>query len=287
MRHGTPDAGGRVREADVSLTPGSRVGGMDSRKLGRVERIAAIVDLLSAHEPNGLRFTQVEEACGLAKATLHRALDELSSVGFVSYDADDHTYHLGDRFAMIARRASARFDLSNRLSPWLERLSQEFQDTVCLVVVRGHQMMCVERLIGEHHIQAANLRVGESRPLGVGSAGMAVAAAFPSAVVDEVLVKQAEWRRRFVDDDAAVLAGIDACRTVGYAMNRATVSPDLHGTAVAIFDETGRPVAGISIMGLADRFAHGRAERMGEELLRVKNEIESRSVELLQSASSA
>ena len=87
--------------------------------LQTVDRAVAVLHLLSASGPGGLRLVDVQGKLKLSKPTAHRLLMSLVSHGLVDQDETTKRYRLGTRLAVLAwsgRRCGSRRGRATRCS---------------------------------------------------------------------------------------------------------------------------------------------------------------------------
>ncbi|MGF6597668.1 hypothetical protein P3T23_002385 [Paraburkholderia sp. GAS448] len=87
--------------------------------------------------------------------------------------------------------------------PHLEALADKLEDTIYFVVRRGDFAVCYARAEGAFPIKTLTLRVGDRRPLGVGSSSLAIAAALSDDEVQRLLRDQRAEREPFRFTDAS------------------------------------------------------------------------------------
>ncbi|MES2756338.1 MAG: IclR family transcriptional regulator [Pseudomonadota bacterium] len=219
---------------------------------GSIEKACRILKAMT--DPRNARLTDIAAYCGMEKSTAMRVLDALIREDMVIRDPLSKRYNFGPEIARIGSYGQERFDwrLAGRAS--LMRLAGEFEDTVILSVLSGVETVCVDVQVGTYPIQANYQQLGSRRTLGVGSGGIALLAEMSDAEREAALSQIPPRLANFPSISAALLnERIQAAQRDGHAMLIDVVVARIGGTAVAVKDRSGRPVAALSIVALSER----------------------------------
>ncbi|PYG59267.1 IclR family transcriptional regulator [Rhizobium sp. UGM030330-04] len=151
---------GRVRKAE-----------METGTLGKAVSLLELVAF--AEKP--MRFTDVVEACGQPRGTVHRQLAHLLAEGLIDH-APDQTYVVGLRLLQLAAKAWSGNDLRSVAAPHLAALQDATQESVHLAVLNGGQVTYLDKIEGRHTLRMHS-QVGKSSPVyctGVGKAALSL-----------------------------------------------------------------------------------------------------------------
>lgn len=208
------------------------------------------------------RFTDIVDAAGLPKSTVHRILASLVEEGFVTGDAESG-YRAGARFMTLAGRALSALDISQLAQPIVDELVASVDCTVHVGAVTGDEMVYIIRTDSSKPYRMRS-RVGLAIPLhstGMGKAALAHWEPERVAAYAERTGLPARTDATITDIDtlAAVLAEI---RAKGYALDLGENEVGTVCVSAPIFDHAGRATHGLSISSLA--LAH--PDRTIEEL---------------------
>ncbi len=231
-----------------------------------IGRAAMVLRALAAGAGDGSRLTDIADATGLGKATVHRLLGALADVGFVDFDDQDKLYRLG--YALFALGASARaFHVVDLARPGLVRLAAETGDTVYLSVRDGDEAICVDRRTGSFPIRTLTLDVGDRRPLGIGAGSLALLAFESETEVERVIRTNAHARRDYAAfDDATLRRLILQAREQGYAFNDGNIVSAMCAVGVPVLDDDGRVLAALSIAAIRERFDGRRLAKLVSQM---------------------
>jgi DNA-binding IclR family transcriptional regulator len=228
-------------------------------------RASAVLDVLAEARDRGLRFTDIVQATGFSKATVHRLLAGLTAHDFVEA-GEEGRFFLGYRLAAWGGAARDRHGIVERTVPVLRTLAERTGDTVYLSVRVGALSLCVARQEGTFPIRALPLKPGDLNALGVGSGSLGLLAFLGSdEEIDRVLADPENIQarqRRGVDEDT-IRRHVAAARESGYVL-AGGLTPGMSGLSLPVLSRNGRPLAAVSIATTSDRLLQPRlAEVLG------------------------
>jgi DNA-binding IclR family transcriptional regulator len=219
---------------------------------GSIEKACRILKAMT--DPRNARLTDIATYCGMEKSTAMRVLDALMREDMVVRDPVSKRYNFGPEIARIGSYGQERFDWREAGRASLMRLAGEFEDTVILSVLSGVETVCVDVQVGSYPIQANYQQLGSRRTLGVGSGGIALLAAMTDAERAAALSQIPPRLANFPQISGELLnERIQAAQRDGHATLIDAVVARIGGTAVAVTDRNGRPVAALSIVALSER----------------------------------
>lgn len=231
--------------------------------LSSVQKACRLLAELS--DPGPHRLSNLVASTGLNKATAIRLLDTLVDEGFVTRNAQDKSYALGNEAVVMQAAASrhspanARFRAAARAS--LERVALATEDSTHLCIPCGSHAVCIDREEGAYPLRANFVQVGRRLPLGVGSAGLALLAWLPDDEVAAMMERNRGAIAHFPRvSEPHILRGVKQARERGYALSSNVVCEGTGGIAVPILDPEGRPIAALSATALIERLVHRRDE---------------------------
>ena len=117
--------------------------------LGVLEKAMGLLNIVSARRAP-MTFTELLEASGLPKATLHRTLNTLVREGLLRHDAYTRTFQLGFRLLELAHEVWSDFDLRLAAQDELVALRDRVGESVQLAVLSGGQLVIVASEEGTH-----------------------------------------------------------------------------------------------------------------------------------------
>jgi DNA-binding IclR family transcriptional regulator len=226
-----------------------------------LERAAAILDLVVTSHRTGVRLVDLAKGTGMNKATVHRILGTLLSLGWVEQQTHSGLLFPGLTLLRMGIAAADRHNLVTLAAPHLERLARTTGDTVYLLVRSGNALVCVDEVEGNFPVRVKLWNVGDRAQLASNASSLAVLALLPDPeverIVDAHLATIAELSGL---DRAAMLHLVERTRSNGYAYNAGLSVRGLDAMAVAVRDVHGAPLGAISIAAVAPRLESDRGD---------------------------
>jgi DNA-binding IclR family transcriptional regulator len=224
-------------------------------------------------------LTDVTRITGLGKTVAHRCLAGLVAHGLAIYEPDSAHFFLGDRIFAWVTKAQERFALAERVKPHLRRLADELADTIYFFVRRGDEAICYGRAEGSFPIKTLTLNVGDRRPLGVGAGPLAIAAFLPNAEVNRLIREHSAAREKFRFSDGMLKDEVATARKVGYSHMEGHLIKGMSGVGVPIRNESGMPLASMSVAAITPRLEPPRrleiVARLKSEAALIETELKS------------
>lgn len=199
-----------------------------------VERVCAILNLLQ-ESIDGVSLIDVAATTELPKSSAFRYLWTLEGHRYVERDPDAGTYRLGLGFVgMQSRQLEV---LRQRARPWLERVRDQFEETVNLGILDGDEVIYLEIIESRRGVRLAAKR-GDRDPIHATALGKAITATLPEQRVRDILKRSGMEPRTphtitTVDDYINELAKV---RRLGFAMDDGENEIDGRCVAVPIPD---------------------------------------------------
>jgi DNA-binding IclR family transcriptional regulator len=122
-----------------------------------------------------LRFTDILDLSGQPRGTLHRQLMHLLEEGLLEQN-EDQTYSAGVRLLTFAAQAWNTNDLRSVAAPHLRLLHERTQESVHLGVLRGAEIVYLDKIDGKHAVRMYS-QIGRVSPVyctGVGKAALSL-----------------------------------------------------------------------------------------------------------------
>ncbi len=239
-----------------------------------IRRAVNLLRMLSMARESGYGLTDLARLTGLAHPTVHRMLRALMDEGLVEQKPATQRYMVGGEIHLLALARPSRSPLIEVAEAQLSRLADQLGDTLFLTQRTGGETICVARRLGSYPVQVVPLRVGDRRPLGVSSAGLALLAAMPP---DEAMDLLAQNTRRLSEYrltlDHSVAAVRDA-RRLGYALRDRGIVPGTRAISIALRDASGQPSAALTVAGVVRRLSHRRIPDVLDALRQAAARIE-------------
>lgn len=219
-----------------------------------VLRAAGILELLRTAD-GGASLKELASRSGLAKASAFRLLRTLESAGLVERAGTD-AYKLGVRCLALGQAYLEQTDLRREALPFLERLREEFGETVHLGVMGGEmRVVYLEKLETRNAVGIMMSRVGRTAPsfcTGVGKALLSRMSGDPVSILEEKGVLRS-YTPGTIHDPEELRNKLSGIRDRGFALDLEEHETGVRCVACPITGPDGAAVAAVSIAGPSHR----------------------------------
>lgn len=207
--------------------------------------------ILQALRDGELTVTELSAATGEPASSLYRVLSALERLGWVEQGTRRGYTRLGLELVRLGQLVENQLDLRTVALPELRALNTVTTQTVFLCVRRDMQAACIERIDGAD-VQIHNLRLGESMPLGQGTAPRSILA-FESRDVIEQYLQSMPMDKRFgivASTKQELQDQLEQIKLSGVSVSRGDLGAGIGGVGAPVFDHRGKVIAAVSISGL-------------------------------------
>lgn len=236
-----------------------------SQSVRAVERALDILLCFTREEPTR-SLTQIAEAVGMSKTTVHRLLATLENRRFITRDKTTGLYRLGFRFIEMASLVLHDVELHRWAQPYLRRLSNEFGETVDLSVLDGSHVIYLEVIESPQRLKLA-AAVGQRLPAFCTASGKILLAYLPEQLIRKVLGENmTEYTDRTPVSIPELLSELRITAERGYAISEQEYEEGINAVAAPILDAHHNPIASIAIVGPSFRLTKERLPELGESI---------------------
>lgn len=244
-----------------------------------IDRVGAVLRAFENGPEGGMTSREVADATGFDKATAYRALVSMARIGLLDHDPKSRKYRLGAYLFSLGAIAARRFSVLSHARDVIAAIARETGDTVFLSVRNKYDSVCIDCAIGSYPIRAQTLSVGESVPLGVSTAGVAMLSTMSEEEVRHAIQYNAVEISKFrsVRPDQ-IYEHVNRARDLGYSLYTGQIIAGMAGLGRPIRDVHGRGIAVISVTALLDRMGEGRVRMIDGLLKEAIADIEQRAL---------
>lgn len=236
-----------------------------------------LLDIVVAHAVHGISLGDAAVQARLSKPTAHRLLSGLRNAGLIDYVSHRRLFFPAFKLFRMGQAAGARFDVVRLAAPHLQRLAQETGDTVYLALRSGDFTMCADRYSGDFPIKMLTLGIGDTRPLGLGSNGLALLSALSDDEVERLIERHSAALAAYpAYTGDALRRQVAETRANGYAINLGLMLPEMSAVAMGVRSPDGALAASVSIAALTSRIQPPRLASLLELLRREVSALEQR-----------
>jgi DNA-binding IclR family transcriptional regulator len=245
----------------------------DPYQLQSLDRAVAVLELLGESDgPLGL--ADVCERMELHKSTAHRALMVLERTGLIERTPENR-FRLGLKLYELGSRAIEQIDLRARVQPWFRKLSAQVGETVHLGVMQKTSIVYLDKVDPINRRVWLASRIGASNPVHCTAMGKAILAFLPPDAAADIIahIRFTRFTPRTLCTPEALQRSLDRVRRRGYAIDDEEVECGVRCVGAPILNESGRPVAAVSVSGPSSRITQQSVPGIAEHLLKCCREI--------------
>lgn len=208
--------------------------------------------LVLAHHRRPMKLTAVAEQAGVSPGKAHRYLVSFMRAGFVSQDAETGLYGIGPVALEFSLSCLATIEPISLATREAEQLCAQTGHTVA-VAVWGSFGPTVVRWEQPAHPVMVNVGLGSVFPLYRSATGRVFAAFMPPDLVREYAKKAGQDAGTDLDGEVETLEQV---RRRGVARAQGDFMQGMSAFAAPVFDDRGRLVLSLTILGYRGSFDH-------------------------------
>ncbi|CAN5701465.1 IclR family transcriptional regulator [soil metagenome] len=208
---------------------------------GEVQSVQRAVTVLRAFaQADEWSTSSLGRELGLHKSVVHRLLVTLARGGLLRQDDRTGSFRLAPAMVSLGRRAEHANDALAIARPFLQRLTEESQETVSLCVLQEDHGVCLAAVDSPQSMRFT-ISPGESFPLNAGCVGKVILAFQAPAFIDALI--EAGALRRFTDQTlvspAQLRRELARIRERGYGFSDAEITPGARSVGAPVYDADG------------------------------------------------
>ncbi len=229
-------------------------------KSGTLGKAMDVLELVVESE-KPLRFTDILALSDQPRGTLHRQLSNLVTEGLLHLD-DHQTYAPGLRLLKFAAKAWSGNTFRMIAEPHLRKLSEQTGETVHLGVLRGHEVIYLDKVEGRQNVRMHS-QIGNASPCYCTGVGKAALAHLPQTALDQLL-QELDFRAftpKTLTGAEALRAELAQIRQTGRAYDREEHENGICCLAAPIYSHDKRLLAGVSVTGPSYRIDENKLQQ--------------------------
>jgi DNA-binding IclR family transcriptional regulator len=220
--------------------------------------------LLLRDEPD-LRVTAAAARLGIAPSTAHRLLSTLEHRGFVTQDRMTRVYRVGPELIELGLSSTRSIDLREVGEPHLRAATLRIGETVNLLVLQDTSVRFIAGFEADQRIRT-HVLTGTLLPAYATSGGKVLLAELPKERLRELYPR---GLRRFTPTTKTFTQLLDELAVVlmrGYAVNQEESVAGLNAVAVPLRDRGGTTIAAVAMSAPSERLPPRRVREIVVEL---------------------
>jgi len=212
------------------------------------ERIIRLIEAVVSHQHTGIRFAEIVEETGIAKATAHRLLGELIDLGILSFNIESKRYRGSLKLASLGAGVIANFNLRNHVHPQLINLHQETKHTCNMGIKQGDVGIYADKIESQDYGIKLFSEVGKTFPLYCTALGKVLLAYGPAAERKRILsLPMKPFTSKTVTDARQLAQQLATVREQGYALDSEEITRGIICIAAPVFGPNEDIICAISV----------------------------------------
>ena len=198
-----------------------------------IQRAISVIRTVAKYKSRGCNLKTIAKELDLHIATAHRILGILVEEGFIIHDPGTKFYHIGLELYNLSSKAYFA-NLQEYFHSTLQRIAQQTEDTVFLIIRSGYESLCIDRVEGAFPIRAQTVDIGERAPLGLGAGGLSILSFLPDKETQSLISANDGRYTKFTNltaDDVRDL--VKTTRNLGYSLISGSRIPGTTGVGDA------------------------------------------------------
>ena len=238
-----------------------------------VQKAILILRAFTKEEPK-LSLTEIKHKTGIGLSSLQRFVTTLVHEGFLIRDDRTKQYQLGLSLIHLGKLVEQESSIITIAQPILQQLNAELNESIAMSIIDGNERRCIMNIDSTHALFARNY-VGDTSPLYAGASAKALLAYLPQEEIDAYLndVEMKMITENTPLSKQFLLQQLEQTRKEQYIFTRAERIVGACSFSTAII-ANGRPIASIAIIIPEARFDEANSDKLRNQLLQVKYEIE-------------
>lgn len=234
--------------------------------------------LMAIARADRMTLTDLSLAVGVPTATTHRILTTLQKRGFVTFDDERQDWLIGIEAFRTGSSFMKRRDLAETGRPIMQLLMEQTGETANLAVPQAAEVVFIGQVETQNPIRAF-FPPSTRTAMHASGTGKAILAELPEDTVRQLLTRAG--LQKFTENThttpADLFEDLAMIRARRWSFDCEERYDGMSCIGSAIFDEFGKPCAGVSISGPSIRFDAARVPELGAAVAHAAAEITERS----------
>lgn len=237
------------------------------------DRLFLVLETLSEEGPTAL--ADLSRMLELHKSTVHRLLNSLIFLGYVSQDPETSKYQMTFKLCELSNKILSQMDILDQIRPYLKKLANLTGETVHFVQLDGTDAVYIYKEESLQNSVRMVSKVGSRIPLYCSAVGKAITADMPREQADSIWKKSriCALTEHTITNYSDFIHALDEVRQLGYALDNEENEIGVRCIAISLPDYKGRAKYAISISAPVSRMPDSRIRQLSQILLNAKQQI--------------
>ena len=232
-----------------------------------IARAAAVMRVLGSN-PQGLSLAAIAQQVNLPRSTVQRIINALTEEMLVEHVGPGGGVRLGPALGQLIHQTQT--DILSLTKPYLQELTEQLQESVCLSSLSGESIYIIDRLVAERELRVV-FPIGIHAPAYATSSGKVLLSELPDASIHELLPAQLPKVTEKTLDMSQLLEQIETARQEKVSVDIDECIEGVSSCSVAL--DTYLGLFSLAVILPTARF-HSQVEVFCQKLLQCKQEIE-------------
>jgi DNA-binding IclR family transcriptional regulator len=228
-----------------------------------LQTVDRALDILCAFsDKDEIGISDLSRKLKLPKSVVHRVMHTLALRGFVE-QGENRRYRLGLRVLELGNVCRLRMELLSVGAPIIKALSVQANCNSHLAKMDGMEVVDLVRSEHPAPVRVARMPILR-RPAHCTALGKAILAFGDAARVDAVVrAGLSRLTHRTITQPTRFRGELSRIRERGFAIDNEEFYAGIRCVAAAVFDDSGQPIAGVSLSALITHITEDRVEHFG------------------------
>lgn len=216
--------------------------------MSTLQKAATIIETVVSNQAAGMTFAEIVAATATPKASAHRILKELVTLGLLTFTPDTSRYRGSLKLASLGCSVTANFDLRTLVHPHLQKLHEATHHTANLAIRDGDDGVYLDKVETQEYGIRLFSEVGKRFPLHCTALGKALLAFLPDKERSRIINGPLQAiTSKTITDPSTLATELAEIRAAGYALDREEITRGVMCVAAPIFSSPDDVVGAVSI----------------------------------------
>jgi|TARA_R110000751_G_scaffold76247_4_gene153630 IclR family acetate operon transcriptional repressor len=250
----------------------THVGLGGTSEMQQVQSLVRALSILNtlADSDDGMTLTEISHSVKLPPSTVHRLLTTMQHERYVTFDGERTLWSIGVQAFSVGNAFTKNRNLNQIARPYMRALMEESGETVNLAVADGGEVIFLSQVECRKMMRAL-VTPGRRALMHCSGVGKALLAFLPATDVDVVIEQHGlpQMTERTRTTAQSLKSDLEIARRQGWVLDDEEHAVGLRCVAGVVRDETGVPIAALSLSGPAARIPQDRIAVFGGMIRRV------------------
>ncbi|AOY77943.1 Pectin degradation repressor protein KdgR [Clostridium formicaceticum] len=245
---------------------------MEEGYIKSILRGLSVIEVLGKEKELGV--TELGDALGLNKSTVFSIIKTLEFAGYLYKNPKTGKYKLSLKLYSIGREAFNHLDIIEVIKPYLEKLSNKYQETIHLVAADRREVVYIDKIESNQSVRICS-KVGERLPMHCTGVGKAILAYQSDKEIEEYIREKGltAYTKNTITEPESFRQELKNVVKNGYSLDNEEVEEGLFCIAAPIYNFDKEIVYAISVSGPKFRMTEDKVKNIVKDVKNTCREI--------------